>query len=117
MDALIYEHFLRDAFSMSMNKDIGRGQDPAGLAEANIMSRAYNVVELNKLKVGIGYAIAIYNNKLSSQKQVRDPDDYESMDEFLNRALQCNNSNDIVQLIREYKSFMKDVLDLPDRIY
>ena len=72
MSAMSYEFFVRKAFG-----NVSRGGDPAGLAEADIYNTSYNVTSLNELKIGTGYAIAIYNSEYIETKELRDPNDYE----------------------------------------
>lgn len=49
MSALLYEHFVRNAFG-----GVERGGNPAGLAEADIYNSSYDTSSLNELKIGTG---------------------------------------------------------------
>lgn len=110
MNALLYEHFVRKAFG-----DVERGGDPAGLAEADIYNTSYEATSLNELKIGTGYAIAIYNSKYMETKELRDPDDYEKMDQFIADVLASKNGNEIGDIIKKYKEFQNELDELPDR--
>lgn len=110
MSAMSYEIFVRKAFG-----NVGRGGDPAGLAEADIYNASYNVTPLNKLKIGTGYAIAIYNSEYIETKEFRDPDDYEKMDQFIAEVLVAKNGNEIGDIIERYEEFQKELDELPDR--
>lgn len=110
MSALLYEHFIRRAFG-----DVERGGDPAGLAEANIYNTSYDATSLNELKIGTGYAIAIYNSNYMRTKELRDPEDYEKMEKFLGDVLRANNGNEIAEIIKDYREFEEELKELPDR--
>lgn len=110
MSALGYEHFVRKAFG-----NVERGGDPAGLAEADIYNSSYASTSMNELKIGTGYAIAIYNSNYTETKELRDPDDYEKMDKFLDDVLKANTGEAIGKIIEEYREFQKELDDLPDR--
>lgn len=110
MSALLYEHFVRKAFG-----NVGRGEDPAGLAEADIYNTSYNPTSLNELKIGTGYAIAIYNSNYMETKELRDPEDYKRMEKFLGDVLKVKNGNEIAEIIKEYQEFEEELKDLPDR--
>ena len=111
MGALTYEYFVRKAFG----DNIGRGGDPAGLAEADIYNSSYDITEMNKLKIGAGYAIAIYNYNYIENKKLRDPDDYERMDQFINEVLAAQTGEEIVKIIESYADFKNELEKLPDR--
>lgn len=110
MSALLYEHFVRKAFG-----NVERGGDPAGLAEADIFNTSYNSTSLNELKIGTGYAIAIYNSNYMEVKELRDPEDYERMEKFLGDVLTAKSGNEIAEIIKEYQEFEEELKDLPDR--
>ena len=110
MSALLYEHFVRAAFG-----GVERGEDPAGLAEADIYNSSYDSTALNELKIGAGYAIAIYNFNYTEQKELRDPDDYEKMDQFLAEILDAKTGSEIGEIIEKYQDFQKELDNLPER--
>lgn len=110
MSALGYEHFVRDAFG-----NVERGGDPAGLAEADIYNSSYEISSMNELKIGTGYAIAIYNSNYIETKELRDPEDYEKMDKFLDEVLKSKTGDDIGRIIEEYQEFKKELDGLPNR--
>lgn len=115
MAGLAYESFVIKAFEISLNKKINRGDDPAHLSNANY----YNINDkefLNKIKTGTAYAIAIYNSEIQETKKVKDPDDYNKMNAFLDKALIATNTNDIDSLIADYNEFRKYANNLPNII-
>lgn len=105
MEQLLYENFVREAFAKALKKSIGRGGDPASLAEADYFTAAYSKEYLNRIKVGTAYAIAINNSICTETKNLKGPEDYRKMDEFLDRALNAQNSDDINAIIKEYIKF------------
>ena len=110
MSALSYEYFVRRAFGGS-----ARGGDPAGLAEADIYNLANDKTYLNKIKIGTGYAIAILNHMYGEEKLLRDPEDYEKMDEFVSDALNAEDANEIYSIIERYVEFEKELKALQNR--
>lgn len=108
MGALLYENFVKKAFGV-----VNRGDDPAGLAEANIYNSSYATPALNKLKIGTGYAIAIYNSNYNNTKKLRDCD-YEKMDNFIADVIAANQAREIIEIIEKYQKFQNDLDSLPD---
>lgn len=92
MSALGYEHFVGKAFG-----NVERRGDPAGLAEADIYNSSYATTSMNKLRIGTGYAIAIYNSNYIEEKELRDPIDYEKMDKFLDDVLKTKTGEEIMR--------------------
>lgn len=111
MGALMYENFLRKAFG----NDIERGGDPAGLAEADIYNLSHNNENLNKMKIGTGYAMNIYNRNYMDLKELRDPDDYEKMNQFIDEVLVATTGKEIVEIIEKYIEFQEELEQLNDR--
>lgn len=109
MSALLYEHFVRKAFG-----GVERGGDPAGLAEADIYNSSNDGASLNQLKIGTGYAIAIHNADYMETKKLRDPDDYEKMDQFIADVLAAKNGNEISEVIEKYQKFQEELDNLPN---
>lgn len=110
MSALEYEFFVRKAFGVS-----AKGDDPAGLAVADYFNSAFDTASLNKIKIGTAYAIAIYNNQYSELKALRDPSDYERMDQFMADILHAKNVNDVGEIIESYTAFKDELEQLTDR--
>lgn len=110
MSALLYEFFVRKAFDVK-----NRGEDPAGLAEADIFNMSNNIEYLNKVKFGLGYSICILNHKYEEEKLLRDPEDYERMEKILSDVLEAKCGNDIAEIIKKYQELEKELESLPDR--
>ena len=110
MSALLYEFFVRKAFDVK-----NRGEDPAGLAEADIFNTSYDAESLNKLKVGTSYSICILNRKYEEEKTLRDPEDYERMKKFVSDVLEAKSGDAITEIIESYQDFEKELKALPDR--
>lgn len=70
---------------------------------------------MNKLKIGTGYAIAIYNHKYMETKKMRDPDDYEKMDRFIAEVLRAKTGKEIGRIIEAYRDFQEELENLSDR--
>lgn len=98
--ALQYEYFVRDAFNANY-----KGGDPAHLASADTYNLSYLPEYFNKVKTGTSYAIAIYNFKYKEEKELKYPEDYHKLDEFLKKVLDAKNTKDIDDVIESYKKF------------
>lgn len=110
MSALSYEYFVRRAFG-----DVERGGDPAGLAEADIYNLSNDETYLNKLKLGLGYAMTILNNQYGEEKLLRDPEDYEKMDRFVSDVLNAEDATEIDLIIERYVKYEKELKLLQNR--
>ncbi|MBH6828287.1 hypothetical protein I5821_18400 [Clostridioides difficile] len=104
MDALVYERFVRAAFSIKLNNLINRSEDLGGLAEADIFRASNNLHELNEIKIGTGYAIAIFNNEILESCNVSD-NDSNRMIELFDRSLIATSREEILDIIREYETY------------
>lgn len=109
MKGYSYEVFLRNAFEIN-----NKGEDPAGLALADWHNTAYSKDSFNKVKAGLSYAIAIYNHRYTNNKKLKDPEDYQGMDSFLEKALNANVIDDIDEIIQDYKSFINELNNRED---
>ncbi|MDT8979998.1 hypothetical protein RQP50_27590 [Paenibacillus sp. chi10] len=99
MSALLYENFICSAFSFALNKQVGRGNDPAHLADTDI----FNFGSLERVKTGAAYAIGIYNAHIRNLEEMEDSD-YDLMDKFLSDVINANDSEQVAQLIDKYRS-------------
>ncbi len=88
---MAYEMFLRQAFG------VGRWGDPAQLANTDTFSSG----TLAEIKVGAGYAMAIFNNRI-----LENAASDERMNDFctsaLNNLLNASTRDDIFHIIEEY---------------
>ncbi|MHB9925508.1 hypothetical protein [Clostridium botulinum] len=111
MKQMRYENFVRNAFEVALGKSIGRGGDLACLAEADYFNMSGDKEFLNKIKTGTSYAIAINNNILTETKmsKLEDPCDFEKMNNFLDRALEVKDSNEVIEVIEQYIQFKDEV--------
>lgn len=98
---LTYEYFVKGAFSMNFDTHIERGEDPASVADADIFAASNSQEYLNKAKVGVAYAIAAYNHEIFKTKSIKD-DDYNLMQNLLERALCANDSLELFDVIERY---------------
>lgn len=103
MSAYSYEWFIKNAFGIS-----GSEKDPAGLAEADIYS-SNTSASLNEVKIGIGYAFSIYNHNYMNQKELRGSEDFERMEQLLDKVLSASSKIEISNIIEEYKDYMKEL--------
>ncbi|MCD8633878.1 hypothetical protein LSE94_19760, partial [Clostridioides difficile] len=95
MNEMVYEGFVRAAFSINLDNLISRSEDLGGLAEADIFRAANNLHELNEIKIGTGYAIAIFNNEILEHCNVSD-EDSNRMTELFDRSLVATSREEIV---------------------
>ncbi|MFD1674106.1 hypothetical protein [Alicyclobacillus fodiniaquatilis] len=97
-----YEHFVRGAFRTVTGVDVDRGEDPGCLADADYVG--LNAVA--KVKVGTGYAMAMYNSHIrkgpncSSLNQT----EYDRMDTIIEDVLNAVTIAQINQYITEYRN-------------
>ncbi len=109
-----YEWFVRRAFSMRLGNSVdGRKGDPAGLADADYIRR-FPIVYA---KVGTSYAIACYLDQLHDQYGIKE--NFLTIlgntgEVFLNRTLAVNTSEELLQLISEFKARYKDIKESLD---
>ncbi|SCI40849.1 hypothetical protein [Intestinibacter bartlettii] len=101
MDAMKYEGFVRGAFSIECNELINRGEDPLGLANADIFNMSYEKEYLDKSKLGVSTSIQLYNRKIFEDNTPNENDRLQ-MESLLEEALVANNSSDLISIIDEY---------------
>lgn len=102
--ALEYEHFLRNAFEHALDQNIGRGGDPAGLAEAGI----YNTGDLPRLKSGTTYAIEIYHTELVNSGKLKSDSEHDRLDDFARRVDAATSVDDISVIIEDFTNTVLD---------
>lgn len=104
---LMYEMFIRRAFN-----NVERGADPAGLAEADLYNlinsgdKLYALNYLNKVKVGLSYAVSIYNKKYSDFEKINS-NDIQTMEKFLNDILNATSGLEITGVLDEYMKYQE----------
>jgi hypothetical protein len=99
MHAMLYEHFICSAFSFALNKGVGRGDDPAHLADTDI----FNFGSLERVKAGAAYAVGIYNAHIKNLEEMEESD-YDLLDKFLADIINAHNSGQVAQLLDQYRS-------------
>lgn len=105
MDAMKYECFVRGAFSIERDSLIKRGEDPLGIADADIFNLSYNHKEyLDKVKSGVVSSIELYNQKIFRDSNVNE-EDRTKMINLINRANCAESSEELLEVIDEYKIF------------
>ncbi|RII36779.1 hypothetical protein D2A34_05195 [Clostridium chromiireducens] len=106
MSAMNYEGFVRGAFSINSDNMIDRSGDLAGLAEADIfrLAESGDINYFTEVKIGTGYAIAIFNNEIFNNCSVSD-NDRTSMSNLLNQVISAISTSDIITIINSYKVF------------
>ena len=109
MNALRYEYFVRNAF------DSKRGEDPARVGDANYYNGINDKNVLNKVKIGLSYTISRKASDFTNIKQVRDPYDYNALDNLIDRALNVKNEQDIVAVIDDAEKLFEVLQNLPNR--
>lgn len=109
MDAWNYEMFVLNAFKYALKRDYGiekdleRGQDPAGLGEADWVSYK-NPETLEKAKIGLGYAIAIYLKELNEiVLSEGDDEKYEYINSFIKKIISAENYEELLKIQKEFE--------------
>ena len=104
---LRYEHFVRGAFSMSLGTEVERGQDPANLAEAGLVS----LNDLSKVKAGTSYAMYTYNSIITNRVNPELTEEAnERLDTIVDDVLNASSVELIMGLINEYRNNYFDLL-------
>lgn len=101
MDAMKYEGFVRGAFSIERDELINKGEDPLGVANADIFDMSYNEEYLEQAKLGVRTSIQLYNRKIF-EDNIPNEDDRLQMERLLERTLEAENSMDLISIIDEY---------------
>jgi hypothetical protein len=92
-----YERFLRTAFGLKEGRPVGRGQDPAGLADNDV----FDEDNIDSIKVGVGYAMEVFANDLPSPTSLSD-EEWDRLGDFTTKVVNANSVAAIASLIREY---------------
>lgn len=108
MDELRYETFIRGAFKRALGREIGRFEDPAGLANADYArSDSY----LANVKAATSYAMYIYQNQLVEVLNAPLSEEHASRLETLPQdVLNAATVTGVVQYIEEFKSTYSEYL-------
>lgn len=103
MAALKYEGFIRGAFALKDSNMIERGEDPARLAEAGL----WNMNDLNRVKVGVAYALEIYSTKIKEILSDEKSHDAVSRDleRLLDQTIKATNLKEISKIIDDVKEY------------
>jgi hypothetical protein len=104
MEEMKYEDFLRKAFGISEGMITERGGDPARLADVAI----FNLGNLVKMKIGVGYSMEIFNFWVINAHTDMDSEKAEMIKSFPRRVLESSNSSQILALIEEYQNAVVD---------
>lgn len=103
--SMIYEGFIRGAFSVTSSTLVNRWGDTAHLATTDVFDLSWDDTGyLNKAKSAVSYSIAIYNNEIFETAQVSDVDRAE-MENLLGSALDVNNSQELLNVIERYITY------------
>lgn len=101
-ESLIYEKFVLRAFGIE-----NKGDDPAGLAHADIYNLSNHSDYLIKLKIGTTYAMCIYAKDM--QKRKLDDEDTKKIDQFIEEAFYAKDCKAIISLIDRYEEFQQEI--------
>jgi len=94
MDQMVYEHFLRDAFGLALDKRVGQLEDPAEFADAGVITSG-NVAEA---VIGAGYAMGILTKRIRNQHL----DKLEVMTGYLQRVIAAKTVQEVVAVIKDF---------------
>lgn len=105
MDAMLYETFLRKAFGVE------RGEDPAHIADADVATLASSGHSewLNAMKIGIAYAMLCYKSRYTEKKKLKDPEDHDKLNDYINRVLDAQSSKEAFDIIGRYRDYEKEL--------
>ena len=92
-----YERFLRTALGLKDGRLVGRGEDPAGLADNDV----FDEDNIDSIKVGVGYAVEIFANQIPDQAKLSD-EEWERVADFTSRVIHADSLSAIASLIAEY---------------
>ena len=92
-----YERFLRTAFGLQEGHPVGRGKDPAGLADNDV----FDEDNLDSIKVGVGYAMEVFANNIPSPTSLSD-EEWDRIGDFVTKVLHAESVSAIAGLIGEY---------------
>ena len=103
--SMIYEGFIRGAFSVTSSTLVNRWGDTAHLATTDVFDLSWDDTRyLNKAKSAVSYSIAIFNNEIFNESQVSDADRVE-MENLLECALDVNGSQELLDVIEKYITY------------
>ena len=92
-----YERLLRTAFGLKEGHPVGRGEDPAGLADNDV----FDEDNIDSIKVSVGYAMEIFANNIPSPTNLSD-EEWDRMEDFVTKVIHANSVSAIADLIGEY---------------
>lgn len=99
-----YEAFLRKAFKLN-----NKGDDPAGIAQADNYACCYTPEAFNEIKAAVSYSIVALNSKHRNEKIFKNKDIYTKMDKFLESALEAKTLSELGLIIQEYNDFEEEI--------
>lgn len=102
-DSHNYEMFVRYAFSYALKEDIGRGEDPAELANTDIFYED----NINSIKSVIGYCMNIYNKDII-EKISTDNIEIERVTDFIKKIIESDTLSNISVILDDYENTVKD---------
>lgn len=106
--ALEYETFLRKAFGLHSGGMTDRWGDPAGLATTDV----FNDRNIPSVKSSVSYAMEIFNQKILNDNHPNGDDEINRLEGYTQQVLSASSINDILELIRSYKSTVLEKYDL-----
>lgn len=110
MDALRYEMFLRKAFGVE------RGGDPAHIANADVATLSIGNADYQKaMKIGIAYAMLCYESHYAEKKNLKDPEDHNKLNNYIDSVLAAQNSSELFDIIRSYQKYEEELNTREDR--
>lgn len=107
MDALRYEYFIRAAWKKYLNRDIGKGEDPAKLACADICN--LNSVEyLDEAISSTAYVMQMYKNYIINNEDTSLTEELiQQINAIIHQVITSTDINCIHQNIRDFESIIK----------
>lgn len=105
MNALGYEHFVRRAFSIALDKDIERSEDPAALANADI----FNMSDCHhQVIIGTAYAMEIFSNIIKADSITNEQSAL--LETIIKNVLNSSTNDEIYSNIELFKDSFKEYI-------
>jgi len=114
-----YKKFVKGAFEIAGYKEVMKreGKDPAGIINIAEECPTDDYKCFNKIKIGLAYAIAIYNDQYCKNRIIPDSEDDDKMTEFMEKSLRVSNIWEIETLIEKYTAFKNQLFSQNDKVH
>ena len=105
IETTTYEDFVRQAFSLALQRDIDREGDPAGLAVAGLIDNDEN---MPSVKAAAIYSMEIFLNRIVNNGGEISEAEFERLENFPPRVFGAHGYREVLAIIREFNTTVKD---------